>query len=114
MQPLQVSDFDRRIPKGASPISAGYSGFEDTCLQEELESERKKILFLAGVATDYCVGQTALDAVDRGYKTYLISEAVRGVRLESTQAKLTELLERGVKIITINQLSDLLSKNFTC
>ncbi|MDR0607629.1 MAG: isochorismatase family protein [Candidatus Peribacteria bacterium] len=71
------------------------------------------MLFLTGVATDYCVGQTALDAIDRGYQTYLLSEAIKGVDLSTTQKKLTELLESGVKMITLNQLSELLSKNFT-
>jgi hypothetical protein len=43
----------------------------------------------------------------------LLSEAIKGVDLSTTQKKLTELLESGVKMITLNQLSELLSKNFT-
>jgi nicotinamidase-related amidase len=112
MPPLQTSDFDVRIPKGVSPISAGYSGFEGTTLDTELQQRKVKKLIFAGVATDYCEGDTALNAIDRGYEVYLLSEASRGVNLLTTQKKTTKLLEAGVKLITLNQLSELLSKNF--
>jgi nicotinamidase-related amidase len=113
MNPLEKKDFDLHISKGVSPTSAGYSGFEDTSLDIELKKRGKKTLILTGIATDYCVGQTALDAIDKNYQTYLLSEAIRGVSLDTTQAKLNDLFNAGVKIITLNQLSNILSKNFT-
>jgi nicotinamidase-related amidase len=112
-EPLQESDFDLKIIKGQHPAREAYSGFDETLLDEELKKRGKKHLLITGVATDYCVGQTALDAVNLGYQAYLISEAIRGVSLETTQKKLTELMERGVQIITLNQLSSLLSQHFT-
>jgi len=110
--PLQESDFDLKILKGQDPAREAYSGFDRTSLDTELKQRGKENLILTGVATDYCVGQTALDAVNLGYQTYLLSEAVRGVAVDTTQAKLNELLQAGVQLITLNQLSDLLSKNF--
>ncbi|MDR2541432.1 MAG: isochorismatase family protein [Candidatus Peribacteria bacterium] len=108
-EPLQESDFDLKVLKGQNPAREAYSGFDKTVLNAELKKRGIKKLLITGVATDYCVGQTALDAVNKGYETYLISEATRGVGLESTQAKMSEMLNAGVKIITLNQLSELLS-----
>jgi nicotinamidase-related amidase len=108
-EPLQESDFDLKILKGQNPAREAYSGFDKTVLNAELQKRGIEKLLITGVATDYCVGQTALDAVNQGYQTYLLSEATRGVALESTQAKLVELMNAGVKIITLNQLSNLLS-----
>ena len=111
--PLEKSDFDFNIPKGTAPLSSGYSGFDETTLDQTLKEQQKKILLLSGVATDYCVGQTALDAKNLGYQPYLIQEAIRGVAPTTTEKMLNELERNDIKVITISELSKILSQNFT-
>ena len=94
MPPLEPSDFSIRIPKGTAPVSSGYSGFEKTNLDQILQEQGKKTLLMGGVATDYCVGQTALDGVDLGYEVYLVAEAIRGVAPETTQATIQEMTSK--------------------
>jgi len=58
-----------------------------------------KTLIIYGLATDYCVKATALDAVDLGYEVLLIKDFCRGVSTETTENAIHELKEKGVKII---------------
>ncbi|MBL1263204.1 nicotinamidase [Candidatus Methylomicrobium oryzae] len=67
------------ISKGVRRESEGYSGFEDTDLQARLERAGIRRLFVAGLATDYCVLNTVLDALKRGYAVFLLQDAVRAV-----------------------------------
>jgi len=75
--------------KGTDPRIDSYSGFFDngrrksTGLGDFLKSRKVKDVFIAGLATDYCVKFTALDAVKLGFKTHLLEEACRGVELNS-------------------------------
>jgi nicotinamidase/pyrazinamidase len=59
-------------------------------------------VYLVGVATDYCVKYSALDAVADGFKTYVITDAVRGVDAEpgDIQKALDEMASKGVKLVT--------------
>ena len=73
--------------KGTDPTIDSYSGFFDnghlkaTGLGEFLKTNGVTEVFVCGLATDYCVKATALDAVQLGFKTYLIEDASRGVNL---------------------------------
>lgn len=77
------------VQKGTDPRIDSYSGFFDnarrkaTGLHEQLQGLGVDELHLVGLATDYCVKATALDAIDLGYRTLLITEGVRGVELRS-------------------------------
>ncbi len=54
---------------------------------------------VCGLATDYCVRATALDAVAAGFTTRVLTELSAGVAAESTAATLTELEARGVQVV---------------
>lgn len=58
-------------------------------------------IFLTGLATDYCVYYSALDALDRGYKVYVVEDAVRGVDVPrgSVSKALASLRERGAAFL---------------
>ena len=68
-----------------------------------------KEVYVAGLATDYCVKFTALDAVQFGFKTYLIEDASRGVNLRPDDVKnaIEEMKRAGVEIL---QSADILEK----
>ena len=73
--------------KGTDPGVDSYSGFFDnghrhaTGLENFLRMRGVEELWLAGLATDYCVKYTALDARAAGFRVHLIAEACRGVEL---------------------------------
>lgn len=70
---------NRIIDKGCDANKEAYSAFEGTDLHEQLQAEEIDALFVAGLATDYCVKASALDAAQLGYNVILIENACRGV-----------------------------------
>jgi len=93
--------------KGSDPKVDSYSGFYDndrrnsTGLTEYLLENGVTEVYIMGLATDYCVKFTALDAVDDGFETYLIEDGCRGVELnEGDVAKALETMRsEGVTIL---------------
>jgi nicotinamidase/pyrazinamidase len=79
--------------KGTDPGIDSYSGFFDnghrkaTGLGDWLKSNRVAEVFVCGLATDYCVKFTVLDAIGLGFKTHLIEDACRGVNLQPHDVK---------------------------
>jgi len=61
-------------------------------------------LVVFGVATDYCVRAAALGLVERGYRTALLEDAVRGISPEGTRAACAEMREAGVRMTTSAEL----------
>jgi nicotinamidase/pyrazinamidase len=102
---LDTSRVDRVFQKGTDPGIDSYSGFHDnghrksTGLAEWLRKQGVDTVTLCGLATDYCVKFTALDAVAEGFETHLVPEGCRGVELEpgDVAAALAEMREKGVR-----------------
>jgi nicotinamidase/pyrazinamidase len=69
------------IDKGQDPDADGYSGFEATGLSELLRERGIDELTITGLATDYCVLNTALDALREGFAVTVEEAAVRAVEL---------------------------------
>jgi len=93
--------------KGTDRGIDSYSGLFDnggrksTGLGEWLKEQGVNEVYVAGLATDYCVKFTALDAVQFGFKTYLIEDASRGVNLrpDDVQNAIDEMKRAGIKIL---------------
>jgi nicotinamidase/pyrazinamidase len=105
-------DLDRRrigrvIRKGLDRDVDSYSGFFDnghrraTALEEYLRAQGANVLYLCGLATDYCVKYTALDAVELGFPTLLIEDACRGVDLHpgDVARAIEQMRAAGVKVV---------------
>ena len=98
--------------KGAVRHIDSYSGFFDngkehaTRLGDYLKERGVTDVYVLGLATDYCVKFTALDAVELGFRTHLILDACRGVELKpgDIQAAIEEMRQAGVEIISANQI----------
>jgi nicotinamidase/pyrazinamidase len=96
----------RVFTKGEDPATDSYSGFYDnarrhsTGLAEWLRARGVTEVFIAGLATDYCVRATALDAVSEGFRTRVIADACRGVNLrrEDSHRAVEEMRGAGVAI----------------
>jgi len=67
------------IDKGTDPATEGYSGFEGTKLAELLRERGIDRVTIVGLATDYCVRATALDALGEGFEVVLDRAGVRGI-----------------------------------
>jgi nicotinamidase/pyrazinamidase len=70
------------VDKGQDPATEGYSGFDATNLAELLHERGVDDVTVVGLATDYCVKNTALDALRNGFGVTVDSTAVRAVELE--------------------------------
>lgn len=104
---LDPQRITRIFPKGTDTNIDSYSGFFDnghrqaTGLGAYLEAERVSDVYVMGLATDYCVKFTALDAVKLGFTTYLIVDGCRGVELQAgdIDRAIEELHAAGVRRI---------------
>mgnify|MGYP001824945766 FL=1 len=93
------------VRKGMDPKFDSYSGFTDdgghkTDLDHLLQMDGIKKVMVYGLATDYCVKATALDAIEAGYQVDLILDLCRGVSPETTASALEEMEAKGVNIIS--------------
>jgi nicotinamidase/pyrazinamidase len=70
------------VDKGQDPGTEGYSGFEATDLEQLLRDRGIDKVTVVGLATDYCVKNTALDALRKGFAVEVDSAAVRGIDVE--------------------------------
>jgi nicotinamidase/pyrazinamidase len=102
----------RVFPKGTDCGVDSYTGFFDngrksTGLGEWLRAEGVTDVYVCGLATDYCVKFTALDAAQLGFKTWFIEDASRGVNLRENdvQKAIEEMKSAGVTVV---QSTDLL------
>ena len=79
---LDRSRIDVVVDKGQDAQADGYSGFEATLLEELLRARGVDHVTIGGIATDYCVKNTALDALGLGFGVTVDRAAVRGVEVE--------------------------------
>ncbi|MEJ7553379.1 MAG: nicotinamidase [Aquificaceae bacterium] len=67
------------ISKGTSRDFDAYSGFQGTMLDQLLKERGIRRVFVGGVATDYCVKNTVLGAINLGYEAFLLLDGIKGV-----------------------------------
>jgi nicotinamidase/pyrazinamidase len=84
--------------------TAAYSGFEGETsdgvgLAEWLREHEVTDVDVAGIATDYCVRATALDAVTAGFATRVLLDLTAGVAPESTEAAVAAMRAAGVELV---------------
>ena len=75
------------ISKAMDPDKEAYSGFDDTELGNILQKEGVTRLFVGGLAAEYCVKNTVLDALGLNFQTILLLDAIRGINRELDDAK---------------------------
>ncbi len=99
---LELKYADRVLSKGDRPDREAYSGFQDTDLRAWLLARDVQRVFVAGVATDYCVQSTAEDASRAGFSTFLITDAVKAVDVPAGRgaAALESMRAAGIKPVT--------------
>jgi nicotinamidase/pyrazinamidase len=93
-----------RLPENCTIVSKAtradrdaYSGFEGTGLAGRLRASAVRRVWIGGLATDYCVRATTLDAIREGFEAHLLVPASRAVEVEAGdgQRALEEMREAG-------------------
>ncbi|HBE76646.1 MAG TPA: nicotinamidase [Firmicutes bacterium] len=98
------------IEKGTNPNEDAYSAFQGTSLSQILHKLGVDTVFTTGLATDYCVKATALDALADGFQVYLLQDACKGVDNPSGTVvnAINEMSHAGVKIINAGEVETVL------
>lgn len=103
---------DKKIRKGQQPEIDSYSAFfanghrAQTELDDWLRALDITHLTLMGLATDYCVKYSVLDALSLGYRTDVLVEGCRGVNLaaDDSSRALAEMRRRGARLVTLDEV----------
>jgi len=103
---LAIDKADKIIPKGTDPAIDSYSGFfdnghrKDTGLDDWLKQRGIHDLTIVGLATDYCVKFTVLDALELGYRVTVVTDGIRAVNLKPGDGKaaIEEMKNAGANI----------------
>lgn len=98
---LRDVSFDAIVTKGG--YSGAYSAFEGTTdhgepLLELLERQEIELVYICGIATDYCVLQSALDALEFGFSVTVFMDLIAGVSQQSSLQALELLATRGANL----------------
>jgi nicotinamidase/pyrazinamidase len=83
-----------------------YSAFQGTALAHKLKGLHCKRLFIGGLATDYCVRATALDALAEGFETILLEDAIRAVDVQAGDGAraIAEVVARGGRLARLSEV----------
>lgn len=99
------------ITKGDGPDEDSYSAFDGKDhggrrFSEALRGNGINHLYVGGLATDYCVRRTVLDALKEGFGVTLLLDAVRGVDLNPGDSRkaIDEMIEKGADTTTLEEL----------
>lgn len=109
---LNLEKVQRVVRKGTDRGIDSYSGFFDnghlrsTGLTDYLREQSVNQVFVMGLATDYCVRATVLDALQEGFSTTLIVDGCRGVNLQQGDVEnaINEMIAAGAKTASSNSI----------
>lgn len=98
---LHTSQIDAIVDAGREPEHEGYSGFEHTGLERLLRDRGVDTVHITGLALDYCVKATALDARRAGFDVVLHVNATRAINVQpgDDERTLDELRAAGVEVV---------------
>ena len=106
---LKLPDNTIHVVKGTSGLDDGYSAFEGVeqreggeTLERIVREHEIQAVLICGIATDYCVKATALDAVKLKYHTSIITNACAGVSHLTTEAALKDMEAAGVAMMQVD------------
>lgn len=94
------------VSTAATPMRDAYSAFDDTTLHHTLSLLGVRRLFVGGLATDYCVQATVLDARELGYEVFLLVDAIRAIDANPGDGHRAHvrMVEAGATPLSVTQL----------
>jgi nicotinamidase/pyrazinamidase len=96
---------DTTIISKADAERDAYSGFDGTDLSKHLQRYGIRTVFVGGLATEYCVKQTILDALRRGFETFVLEDAIRGISQRDSARAIEEMLAKGAQRVTLTGIT---------
>ena len=100
------------VSKGRDPAASSYSAFDGqtadgASLPQDLQARRVERLYVGGLATDYCVRASVLDALNAGLRVTVATDAISGVELEPGDAEraLQEMQASGAELTTSEEIT---------
>ena len=109
---LRTERVEAIFRKGTNPEIDSYSAFYDnghrqsTGLADYLRGRQITEVYVAGLAGDYCVYYSALDALAAGFRTFVITDATRAISAEGFAAALADLQAKGAHLLASPSLLD--------
>jgi nicotinamidase/pyrazinamidase len=99
-------EFDAIVDVGAAREDQGYSGFERSELAALLRERDVTEVAICGLATDYCVRASAIDACREGFDTVVVTDAIRAVDVEPGDGDraIAEMREAGARMVTSEEV----------
>jgi nicotinamidase/pyrazinamidase len=103
---LDRSKVDEVVDKAQDPFTQGYSSFHGGNLAEVLRDHGVDHVYVAGLATDYCVKNTVLDAEREGFEVTVVEDAIRGIDVKpgDSERAVEEMRRAGADIVTSDTL----------
>jgi nicotinamidase/pyrazinamidase len=95
-------DLDAVVDVGKGRDDEGYSGFEKSDLAQILHDNGIDEVYVCGLATDYCVRASAIDACREGFDVTVVEDAVRGVEVNpgDSERAFQDMRDAGARIAT--------------
>jgi nicotinamidase/pyrazinamidase len=104
---MQDIELDAIVDVGVEPEDEGYSGFEKSKLANLLRERGVQEVAVVGLATDYCVRASAIDACREGFDTTVVTDAIRAVEVHPGDGEraLEDMREAGARLATSGELA---------
>jgi len=103
---LEKIELDAVVDVGRGREDEGYSGFEKSDLAQILRDHDVNEVYVCGLATDYCVRASAIDACREGFEVIVVEDAVRGVEVDEgdSQRAFEDMREAGARIASSSEV----------
>ena len=103
---LDRSKVDQVVDKAQDPFTQGYSSFHGGNLAEVLREHGVDHVYVAGLATDYCVKNTVLDAIREGFEATVVTDAIRGIDVKpgDSERAIEAMREAGAAVVSSEEL----------
>jgi nicotinamidase/pyrazinamidase len=99
-------ELDAVVDVGQGRDDEGYSGFENSDLARILRDQDVHDVYVCGLATDYCVRASAIDACREGFDVIVVEDAVRGVEVNEgdSERAFRDMREAGARVATSDEV----------
>jgi nicotinamidase/pyrazinamidase len=103
---MEDIDLDAVVDVGQGRDDEGYSGFENSDLARILRDHEADQVYVCGLATDYCVRASAIDACREGFDVTVVEDAVRGVEVKpgDSERAFRDMREAGARVATSDEV----------
>ncbi|MCE7913626.1 MAG: isochorismatase family protein [Nitrosomonas sp. PRO4] len=104
---LTLPDNTHIISKAISQDMDAYSGFTATQLDELLQKFHIDRVFIGGIATEYCVRNTVTDALQLGYCTFVLEDAIQAInqKIQDGRLALLDMVRHGAQLLHFQELT---------